>query len=112
MIKKENRLRSGREVGKILSKGSVVKTESLTIRYLRSKGSDPVRLTVVVSKKIFLRANKRNLLKRRVREAFAQEIIAKHGILIVVFPRKSASEMPFAALQEEVRTCLEKAPYS
>ena len=107
MIKKENRLKKGREVGKILSKGSVIKTANLTMRYLISRPTDPARLTVVVSKKVYAKANKRNYLKRRVREAFASEITQKHGILIVAFPRKSADEISFQDLQQEVRTCLE-----
>lgn len=107
MIKKENRLQGKRTVGKILSRGSSFKTEHFSCRYLLANREGPVRLTVVVGRKISTLAVIRNSIKRRVREAFADELSKRQSIQLVVFPSKTALEVPFENLKEEARKCLE-----
>lgn len=112
MIKSENRLRGKRIIQKILSKGSQVRQEHLSCRVLISKDGGKTKLTVVVSKKISPLATVRNRIKRRVREAFEAAISSKNGLLVVVFPQKSALDASFDKLQEEAKKCLENQPSS
>jgi len=106
MIKKENRLSGKRIVGKVISKGSSFRTEFFSCRILPSR-SQSVRMTVVVSKKVSPQAVVRNKIKRRVREAFDNQIGSACGRLIVVFPNRLSLEAPFDKLQEEAKKCLE-----
>lgn len=72
-------------------------------------GSGP-KLGVVVSRKTSLRANVRNLWKRRIREAFRlmqHEIEPKFAVMI---QSKKHEQVPeFALLQAEMRKLLSKA---
>ncbi len=112
MIKKENRLSGSRNVGRVLQKGYSIKTLNLSCRIISSNPAEPVKLTVVVSKKVASRSVDRNLIKRRVREAFDAIIAQKHGLSMVVFPRMSAKELEFEKLKEEALKCFAKAPSS
>ncbi|MFA5261224.1 MAG: ribonuclease P protein component [Candidatus Omnitrophota bacterium] len=107
MIKKENRLSGSRQVGKVLQKGFSVKTPNLSCRILSGKPTESVRLTVVVSKKVASHAVDRNLIKRRVREAFDSHLAGKTGSSVVVFPKASAKDADFQCLKDEAVKCLE-----
>ena len=107
MIKKENRLSSSRQVGRVLQKGYSIKTPNLSCRIISSRDTDKVKLTVVVSKKVASRAVDRNRIKRRVREAFDGLIASKRSVSVVVFPKASAQKANFEDLQREASVCLE-----
>lgn len=111
MIKSINRLKDSRAVNKVLSRGFKVLKPNFTVRVLKI-GDQPLKLTVVVSKKISNSAVIRNKIKRRVREAFVPYVENKKGVSLVIFPKKQAIEAEFVKLNNEAKECLENLPSS
>jgi len=73
-----------------------------------SAGVGP-KLGIIVSKKTSLRANIRNLWKRRIREAFRrmqQEIAPEYAVMIQSRRREKVPE--FKAIQDDLRKLLSK----
>jgi ribonuclease P protein component len=105
MIKSLNRLKDSRAVNKVLQRGFKVLKPDFTVRILKG-GDQPIRLTVVVGKKISNSAVVRNRTKRRVREAFIPYMENKRGVSVVVFPKQQAIETDFEKLKNEAKECL------
>ena len=108
MIKALNRLQDKRAVNKVLQRGFKLSVTFFTVKILKI-GDKPIRLTVVVGKKISKKAVTRNKIKRRVREAFMPYLDGKRGASIVVFPRQQALDANFETLRSEAKQCLEKS---
>lgn len=106
MIKSPNRLKESRAVNKVLARGFKIMKPDFTVRILKT-GDQPLKLTVVVGKKISTSAVIRNRIKRRVREAFAPYVENRRGVALVVFPTKQAAETDFIKLNSEAKECLE-----
>ena len=73
-----------------------------------SPGADgplPGRILVSVPKRLFKRAIKRNLLKRRIREAYR---VRKLAGVDIMFQYNSSEAADFAAISEAVAAALEK----
>ena len=77
-LPKRERLRSKTTIGHLLAKGKHGNVPGLRFLYLTDTGSDTNRIMVSVPKKMFKRAVKRNLLKRRIRESWRKQ---KHALL-------------------------------
>ena len=71
-LRKEERLRSKKQIEKLFSEGEILNVYPLKIIYLYSEYSEnlPARAAFAVSKRLFKRAVDRNLIKRRMREAY------------------------------------------
>ena len=77
-----------------------------------ASSGEPLRLVIVISKKVFAKAVDRNFLRRRVASAFKEAGDTVKGYDAVVFPNQMAKDADFAKLKEDARQCLEKLPYS
>lgn len=66
----QERLKSKKTIGILFKKGSVLFSYPLKAAYMKGNGLDCNRIMVSVPKRLFKRAVKRNLLKRRMREGY------------------------------------------
>jgi ribonuclease P protein component len=71
-FKKEERLKSKKQMEKLFSEGSAFLAYPLKVVHAEVdfEGPYPARATFAVSKKLFKKAVKRNVIKRRMREAY------------------------------------------
>lgn len=67
------------------------------------------RAAFVISKKVALKANARNLLKRRVKAASLPLIRRMPPLALVFTAKKGAAEAPYAAIRADAADLLEKA---
>ena len=67
---KEERLCSFNEINNLIKKGESFFTGSFRVVYLKNEGEGKDKILVSVPKRNFKRAVDRNLLKRRIREAY------------------------------------------
>ena len=104
-LKKEERLCSQKIIGEIFSSGESFLSYPLKVVFQKIDSAQvyPVQAAFTVSKRNFKRAVKRNLLKRRMREAFRlnkpglyDELAAKelHIAMMFVFIGKDLIEFP------------------
>jgi ribonuclease P protein component len=77
-LPKQVRLCGKTTIGKLLAKGKHGNVPGLRFLYVTGTGSGLNRIMVSVPKKMFKRAVKRNLLKRRIRESWRKQ---KHFLL-------------------------------
>ena len=70
---KTERLCGKTAISKLLAEGRHASVPGMRFRYLTETGNDHARLLVSVPKKIFKRAVKRNLYKRRIRESWRRQ---------------------------------------
>ena len=69
-------------------------------------GSIEPRFTCVVSKKTATHAADRNRLKRRCREVMRPFVASLPPLAFVIYPKRTALDVPFEALVKEVRSLL------
>ena len=69
-LPKQERLCGKRGIDRLLAHGKHGNVGALRYRYLSDNGEEQSRILVSVPKKLFKRAVKRNLLKRRIRESW------------------------------------------
>jgi ribonuclease P protein component len=77
-LTKRERLCGKTTIGQLLAKGKHGNVPGLRFLYMTNTGSETNRIMVSVPKKMFKRAVKRNLLKRRIRESWRKQ---KHFLL-------------------------------
>lgn len=120
-LKKEERLCSQKIIGELFTSGESFLAYPLKVVFLKTDSSQayPVQAAFTVSKRNFKRAVKRNLLKRRMREAFRlnkpglyDELAAKelHIAVMFVFVGKDLIEFPIIekAMISSFKKVLEK----
>ena len=97
-------IRSKRDIDRLLGDGSHMTRYPLKAVYLRSTGTGRSRMMVSVPKRCFKRAVKRNLLKRRIREAFRlnRHMLgsAEYDIFFVYLSKEPAD---YATIESKVR---------
>ena len=69
-LSKAERLSSKRDISRLLNNGRWGSCNGIKYCYFKDNGTQTNRIMVAVPKKYFKRAVKRNLLKRRIREAY------------------------------------------
>ena len=72
-FKKEERLCGKTLIGELLAKGKHGNVPGMRYLVRKNTGCEHARILVSVPKKIFKRAVKRNLCKRRIREAWRKQ---------------------------------------
>ena len=84
---KKERLCGKTAISKLLAQGRHASVPGMRFRYMTETGNDHARLLVSVPKKIFKRAVKRNLYKRRIRESWRRQkhlLNVENGVDILV----------------------------
>ncbi len=107
-LNRQQRLKSELQISQLLKAGNSIIAYPLRICYL-SNNQDTTSILVRVPKKLFKRAVKRNLLKRRIREAYRlnqdllESKVAESGKhLHLAFTYIAADIMSFAVIQKSV----------
>ena len=84
---KKERLCGKTAISKLLAQGRHASVPGMRYLYMTETGNDHARLLISVPKKIFKRAVKRNLYKRRIRESWRrqkQQLNVECGIDILI----------------------------
>lgn len=105
-LRKEERLHLEKDISRLLGSGKW--GSDGCIRFCAApSGEDFARMMVAVPKRLFKRAVKRNLLKRRIREAYR---LQKPDVPIDILLQYISKEvLPFAQIKESVAAAIEKA---
>jgi ribonuclease P protein component len=104
-LPKRERLCGKTNIGILLAKGKHGNVPGLRFLYMNNNGSQTNRIMVSVPKKMFKRAVKRNLLKRRIRESWRKQ---KHNLqttgtdILFIYPTKEIQSY------EQIYTCVEQ----
>jgi ribonuclease P protein component len=102
MLPKEKRLRDTRDFKRVYQKGSFFGSQIFTMSALPNKRAIS-RVGVVISKKVEPKAVKRNLLKRRFREAIGalyEKLPAGYDVVVSIKPK--SKEADFKVIMAEV----------
>jgi len=105
MLSKQYRLTKQGSFRYVYNNGQ--KKQNLAFRLFFVLGKS-LKVGIVISKKLG-KANKRNLLKRRIRAIFRENIQSIKKAQIVLSVKEEAADMPFEKLREEVLGVLRKS---
>ncbi len=107
-LPKEQRLHGKTKIAKLISSGKWGSTEHLKYCWLRSSEDSPARIMVSVSKKFFKRAVKRNLLKRRIREAYRTQkaLLPEQSGINILFSYSCKELLDYSVIRTEVAEIL------
>lgn len=109
-LPKEERLHGKTKITKLISSGKWGSTEHLKFCWMKGAEDAPSRIMVSVSKKFFKRAVKRNLLKRRLREAYRtqKDLLPEQGSINILFSYSCKEVQDYAIIKSEVAEILTK----
>lgn len=107
---KSRRVCSPLEVGRIFNQGKSIQVPYLRVIYLEKPEQAEHRVVVSVPKRLFKRAVKRNLLKRRIREAFRlQQLPLKEDAVAkdILWVYTSKEIVSYECIRQSVQAALE-----
>jgi len=102
-LRPEQRLRNQQRIQEVFKRGRCLRGALLNIWVLEGKGSGRAQIAIAVSRKTALRANVRNLWKRRIRESFRlnqEKFMA--GKIIIVQSKKKDKVPSYTEIQDEI----------
>ena len=107
-LPKNERLSGMTAVGTLMKKGRWGTAGCLKYCVLSPGGGDVDRMMVTVSKRIFKRAVRRNLLKRRLRESYRtqKDLLGQAGPLDLLLVYNSKEILDYQVIREDVATVL------
>lgn len=111
-LKKKERLSAGTDLSRLFASGRYGITDGFRYCYRIGNGLPFNRIVVSVPKKCFRRAVKRNLLKRRIREAYRLNknllpVNAEKGGTDIIFIYRTKDILDFGTIVLSVRNILE-----
>jgi ribonuclease P protein component len=110
MLPKQHRLRHERDFAKLSVKGRPLYGPFCTMRAWKS-GSVPSKIGFVASGKMFKKAVTRNLIRRRMREAFRPFLTSvPDGYDLIFVGRPEVVKSDFAELRASIGHLIEKMP--
>ena len=109
-LPKQERLYGKRGIDRLLAHGRHGNVGALRYRYLSDNGEEKSRILVSVPKKLFKRAVKRNLLKRRIRESWRK---LKHQLngakgTDILFMYSTKEVLTYQEIYAQVEAVIEK----
>ena len=109
-LPKKERLCGKTSIGKLLAKGRHGNVPGLRFLYITGTGNQENRIMVSVPKKMFKRAVKRNLLKRRIRESWRKQkhLLALNGGTDILFIYPSKEILSYEEIYSSVGNIIEK----
>ncbi len=107
-LHKSERICGKKAIGRLLSKGRYSNAGCLRYCALTGNGAGKDRILVSVPKKLFRRAVKRNLIKRRMRESFRlqKHLLGTSGGNDIMFVYNTREIKPFCEIYESVGQAL------
>lgn len=106
MLPSNHRLNQEKDVGRVLRRGSRTSSSNFIFLYLLN-GQKSSRFTFLVSKKVSNKANKRNLVKRRLRHIIGKNLKTMAGGRdCVLIAKKSILLENYHDLEAEIRKVL------
>ena len=110
---KQEHLCGSAAVAQLMSSGKTLSEGCLRCKYLRRTGDEgPVRMLVSVPKRLFKRAVRRNLLKRRIRESYRRQKGNLPAGLDLMLVYTSAEVLPYAEIDAHLRALVEKLAHA
>ncbi len=116
-LKKDEILRNKKEISGLFSDGNFLFFTSFKIVWLHKKhtGKYPVKTIFSVPKRNFKKANKRNLLRRRIKEAYRlnkhvlyKNLIGSNKTVNIMFIYKNKSILSYSLIEKEIRLIIKK----
>lgn len=107
-LSKQERLSGKTGIARLMSKAVYGSAKGLKFCYVTGSGADCNRIMVSVSKRLFKRAVKRNLLKRRIREGYrCQKNLLPQGLGIdILFMYNTKEMLDYETIKSSVREAL------
>jgi len=109
-LPKKERLCGKTGISVLLAKGKHGNVPGMRFLFLKGTGNETNRIMVSVPKKLFKRAVKRNLLKRRIRESYRKQkhYLTIEGGLDVLFMYSTKEILSYDQIFEAVGQIIEK----
>ncbi len=107
---KEKRLKSRKAIEKIFSEGkSIHRFPVRAVYFYEENDLSEIKTAASVPKKKFKKATDRNLLKRRIKEAFRknQTLLTLHGKVHVMFIYSSNEILPYPEIEKSIIALLD-----
>lgn len=110
MLPRENRLTKKKEFDRVLKKGAVIQSPSFGLFFVKEDDLAPSCFGIVISNKISRLANRRNRVKRIIREAL-RGLLARiePGFSFVFLSRRSIIDRTHEELEVEIKDVLRRA---
>lgn len=102
----DHRLKKAKQFSYIYKKGKRANSQHFTLFSVESKFTN-YKIGYSISKKIG-KANKRNLLKRRLREIVRTLSLPKNNYNYVLMAKQGAAELTFEEIKEQIKSLFEK----
>ena len=109
-LTKDERLHGQKDISRLIAEGTFGVAGSLKYCFRAGNGLSYTRIMVAVPKKLFKRAVKRNLLKRRLRESYRLQKGLADGTegMDIMFVYNSREILPFKDIYSQVGQILTK----
>ena len=109
-LPKKERLYGTKGIEKLLARGRHGSVYSIRYRFLTDNGEETNRILISVPKKLFKRAVKRNLLKRRIRECWRKQ---KHALNVekgmdILFMYSTKEVLTYQEIYSRMEEIIEK----
>ncbi len=109
-LPKRERLCGKTSISLLLAKGKHGNVPNMRYLYLKGTGQEQSRILISVPKKLFKRAVKRNLLKRRIRESYRKQKhnLTAEGGLDVLFIYSTKEILSYQEIYDAIGAIIEK----